>query len=131
MSDYTEFEKNSVLNNIMIVDRLFKANGAIHKICSDMQKNDETNREEFFNGFTFSRDPDIYSFYLYAKDFLLKVEYNTIFCFYGDLGVQFKPSSSLKIEQFKQLLLTVINMNSEQQFDNIEQFVDIFNMVHI
>lgn len=130
MSGYTEFEKNSVLNNIMIVDRLFKANGAIHKICSDMQKNDETNREECCNGFTFSRDPDMYDFHLYAKDFLLKVEYNTIFCFYGDFGVQFKPSS-LKIEQFKQLLLSVINMNSEQQFDNIEQFIDLFNMVHI
>lgn len=131
MSDYTEFEKNAVLNNIMILDRLFKANGAIHKICVDMQKNDETNREDVCNGFTFSRDPDMYDFYLYAKDFILKVENTRVFCFYGDFGVQFTPSSSLKIEQFKQLMLTVINMNSEQQFDNIDQFVDLFNMVHI
>ena len=131
MSDYEEFDKRSVLNNIMIIDELFKANGAIHKVCSDMQENNETDRDEFYNGFTFTRNPDVYSFYLYAKNFLLKVENKTIFYFSGDFGVQFRPTHSSTIEQFKQLLLIVINMNSEQKFDNIEQFIDLHNMIYI
>lgn len=115
----------------MIVDQLFKANGDIHKICSDMQRDYETYRDDGCNGFNFSLDPDVYNFYLYADGFMLSVDHTRISCLYGDFGVQFKPSSTSKIDQFKQLMITVINMNSEQQFDNIEQFVDIFNMVHI
>lgn len=131
MSDYEEFDKRAVLNNIMIVDQLFKANGAIHKICFDMQRDYETNREDGYNGFSFSLDPDIYNFHLYANDFTLSVDHNSVFCFYGGFGVQFKPSPSSTIEQFKQLLLIVINMNSEQKFDNIEQFIDLHNMIYI
>lgn len=131
MSDYDEFDKKSLLNNIMIVDQLFKANGSIHKICSDMQRDYETYREDSYHGFTFSLDPDVYNFYLYTNDFRLSVDLNSIYCFYGSFGVQFSPSPTATIEQFKQLLLMLINMNSDQQFDNVEQFVDIFNMVNI
>lgn len=131
MSNYEEFDKKSALNNIMIVDQMFKANGAIHKICSDMQRDYETYRDDSYNGFNFSLDPDVYNFYLYTNDFRFSVDHTSIFYFHGDLGIQFKTSSSSEIEQFKQLLLTVINMNSEQQFDNIEQYVDLYNMVNI
>lgn len=131
MSDYEEFDKRAVLNNIMIVDQLFKANGAIHKICFDMQRDYQTNREDGYNGFSFSLDPDIYNFYLCSNDFTLSVDNTSIFCFYGEFGVKFKPSPTSTIDQFKRLLLMLININSEQQFDNIEQYVDLYNMVNI
>lgn len=131
MSDYEAFDKRAVLNNIMIVDQLFKANGAIHKICFDMQRDYETNPEYGYNGFSFSLDPDIYNFHLYANDFTLSVDDKSIFCFYGGFGVQFNPSPTSTIDQFKQLLLMMININSEQQFENIDQFVDLYNMIHI
>jgi hypothetical protein len=131
VSDYEAFDKRAVLNNIMIVDQLFKANGAIHKICFDMQRDYETNREDGYNGFSFSLDPDIYNFHLYANDFTLSVDDKSVFCFYGGFGIQFKPKTGESIENFKQLLLTLINIASEQKFDNIEQFVDLHNMTYI
>lgn len=131
VSDYEEFDKKSALNNIMIVDQLFKANGAIYKICSDMQCHSETYRNDGCNGFNFSLDSDIYQFYLYTNDFTLSVDNKSIFCFYGGFGVQFNPSPTSTIEQFKQLMLVLVNMNSEQKFDNIEQYVDLRNMVNI
>jgi hypothetical protein len=131
LSDYAEFEIAAVLNNVMIIDQLFKANGNIHKICLDMTENDEAYRDEYVNGFCFSRDPDDYSFYLYSQNFRIRIEDQMISFFYGDLGIQFKTKSLESIDNFKILFIALVNMNSDQNFENIDQFVDLYNMVHI
>lgn len=132
MSNYDEFSIISVLNNVLIIDQLFKANGRIHKICSCLQKeNERYSIEEAVNGLDFVRNPDDYSFMIYSENFRFKIEEYRIHCFYGDFGIQFKPKTGESVENFKQLLLTLINIASEQKIDNIEQFVDLHNMTYI
>lgn len=131
MSDYAEFEIAAILNNVMIIDQLFKANGNIHKICSHLQTENERYHEESVTGLDVVRDSDDYSFMIYAKDFRFRIKENMISIFYGEFGINVNTRTGDSIENFKLLFLTLVNIHSDQKFENVEQFVDLYNMIHI
>lgn len=119
------------MNNVLIIDQLFKSNGNIHKICSDMHNENKRYIEETVNGLECIRNSDDYSFMLYSKDFRFKIQENVISLYYGDFGINVNTRNIESIESFKLLFLTLVNIHSDQKFGNIEQFIDLHNMVNI
>jgi hypothetical protein len=72
---------------------------------------------------------------------MFSIELDLIVFKYGELSIRvdFKvgpdedtPDIRLeKIKTFKALFLSLINIKADQTFENIDQFVDLYNMVHI
>jgi hypothetical protein len=138
--------KRLVFNNILIVDELFKANGKIYDACLSLQNENKYAHTERINGMQFTRylgnkASDNYNFTVYIDSLMFSIELDLIVFKYGELSIRvdFKvgpdedtPDIRLeKIKTFKALFLSLINIKADQTFENIDQFVDLYNMVHI
>lgn len=138
--------KRLVFNNILIVDELFKANGKIYDACLSLQNENKYANTERINGMQFTRylgnkASDNYNFTVYADSLMFSIELDLIVFKYGELSIRvdFKvgPEEDTheirleKIKTFKDLFLSLINIKADQTFESIDQFVDLYNMVHI
>jgi len=141
MGDSVDFENDGpteIFKNVMIIDKLFKANGHIHNACLDLYQNDQHFSENSVNGFDISIDDSeaTANFVLFSSAFRFVIESETIFCLYGATAVQIEtslPDDNIEseLEDFYQMLLALINIKLKRSFDRIDQFIDEYNLQYM
>lgn len=125
-----------LFKNIMIVDNLFKANGKIYDVCLNVYKENDAHADFIrasLYGFDIALETteDFY-FTFFSSNFRFFFEEDTILFIYDSIAVRLRqPCDEQDVEDFKKTLIYVINLRTGSSYDTIDQFVDVYNMIHI
>lgn len=120
----------------MIIDNLFKANGNIYSACLNLYEDDVDDARVSLYGFDIVIETDgefpFAFFNADNQDFRFIFEEDTILFMYGSVSLRLQqPCDDKDIEDFKKAFLFVLNLRSGHYYETLDQFIDLYNMIHI
>jgi hypothetical protein len=123
----------NLLENLKIIDDIFKSNGHIYSFCLD----EHTAFESAINGFSileYDEEDSDYIYHLIAEDFRFLINAETIFFCCTDSNVFIElnfdgdyTNKLVSIEDFKSMILHMVNRKLEFTYKTIDDFVDSYN----
>lgn len=123
----------NLLENLKIIDDIFKANGHIYSFCLD----EHPEFESAINGFSileYDCEDSDYIYHLIAKDFRFLINTETIFfcCTNANVFIELNfegnyTNKLVSIEDFKSMILHMINRKLGFTYKTIDDFVDSYN----
>lgn len=123
----------NLLENLKIIDDIFKANGHIYSFCLD----EDTEFGTAINGFSileYDYEDSDYIYHLTAKDFRFLINAETIFfcCTNTNVFIELNfegdyTDKSSSIEDFKSMILHITNRKLGFTYNTIDDFIDSYN----
>lgn len=127
-----------LFKNIMIIDNIFKANGNIYAAClnlyeKDVDEEDIDDDSVCLYGLDIDVDVnDDFPVMFSNSDFRFVFDSDTVLFIYGSVSVRLEqPCNDKDIEDFKKTILCLLNLRYGNSCETLDQFIDLYNMIHI